>query len=118
MLRIPIPEKKLCFQIVRHSKYHSQFLLGQCPDVRYKEVLRPVLLDILELEVGELGEPVPGELGGAEPDNLLHLLHGEIPALLLLDLLQPRAHADQHDHDVTRQILEQATINNNKEQLK
>ena len=66
-----------------------------------------IILSIVMM--GELGDPLLGTLGGAEPDHLLHLLHSQVPALLLLDLLQPRAHAHQHDHDVTRQILSQRT---------
>ena len=98
--------------------------MRQGPDVRYEEVLRLVLLNVLELQVWQLGQPakqskniwyeaknkcvsapVPGELRGSEPHHLLHLVHGEAAALALAHLLQPGAHVDEHDGDVAHQVL-------------
>ena len=81
------------------------FGLSQTPDVGDEKVFRFVLLHVLELEVGQLGEPVPGELSGALPHHLLHLLHGEAAAPPLRDLLQPGADVDQDDVDVAHQVL-------------
>ena len=81
------------------------FALSQTPDVRDEKVFRFVFLHILELEVRELGEAVPGELGCSLSHHLLHLLHGETAAPPLRHLLQPGADVDEDDVDVAHQVL-------------
>ena len=81
------------------------FGLSQTPDVGYEEVFRFVFLHILELEVWQLGQPVPRELSGPLPHHLLHLLHGETTTPPLRRLLQAGADVDEDDVDVAHQVL-------------
>ena len=81
------------------------FVLSKAPDVGDEKVFRFVFLHILELEVRQLGEAVPGELGGALPHHLLDLLHGETAAPPLRHLLQAGADVYEDDADVAHQVL-------------
>jgi len=87
-----------------------QLILSQWPNIRNEKIFRFFFLNILELQVWKFGQSVSWELCGTQPHDLLDLLNGEAPLLPLLNLLQPRTHVHQHDHDVPHQILQNYKI--------